>query len=73
MYTKDGFSYCVYCYESFAIGHHASYHLSLCRDKERIYVPMKKDKKILIVNAVESAMRDCVPGALIGYGEAEGY
>lgn len=66
MVTKEGLTYCVYCYEGFELGHHAQFHISECRDKKRVYKPMPAKEKAAIVSAVESAIAEYLPGVLIG-------
>lgn len=65
MVTKDGLTYCVYCYEGFDLGQHAATHIMQCRMKKRVYIPMDARKKEAIVNAVETALTQYMPGVLI--------
>lgn len=65
MTTKDGLTYCVYCYEGFDLGHHAEFHLAECREKRRAFVPMDPKRKEAVVNAVETAIKDYLPGVII--------
>lgn len=65
----DGIAVCVICRDTFELGHHYEFHVSVCRSQRRQYVKMHPEDKKRAIDMVEGYMREYLPGVLIGHGE----
>ena len=69
MTLLNGLAGCIYCGETFDLGHHYDFHMALCRVKKRTYSKMEPKLKRQLVANMENYIRTYIPTAFIGYGE----